>query len=1080
MKQQSAVSHAGSRFPGPSSSLKPQASSLLSLLLSLLVLLVAAAPASAQISISAVSGLESAWATDPALGGAVSQTATITGSFPFPAAMTATLSKAGSPDIVATNVGWVDPATVTATFDFTGADVGWWTDLEVTHSILGSATLTEQFVLVKPPPKLRRLSSWGGPVQEMVVVGNLGYVARGAGLVILDLTDPADMVELGSIDLAGLVHSLAVKDSYALLGIDEPRGMSIVDVSDPGNPTLVRAGIDLGRGFPFEIHLSGDGSAAYLDRGTSFRQAEIPVILDVTDPPSIVDSPTTFPIPGAGNIYTMTVSAGRLYIIDGSPELSIFDISVDPFAPVLLGTADLFSVGGYPTAVAVDGDFAYVTGWAGATVGTTARLTIVNVANPTAPFVNGGFTDLFKPMDVTVSAGIAYVADFTSKGMAVLDVSDPTTPTLLSTFRPGGGGLFPNSTGGGPPTRGVVLSGSTAYALDDGEGVVAVDLANPANPIHLGTWRSPAWPREMARVGDFLLFNDLWRGLNVLDVSDPRHPTLAGFLEGGQYNGRHGGVVAEDGILYSASGFNGIRIFDVSDPANPTPLAVWDPCLQPGVDCQNGIPPSAPYNVVVKDGILVVSIVNFGPSKVLDVSNPASPVLAASFPWGLQESWVISDDFVAYGARDVGCGGAIHDVSDPYSPVDFCPCPNVLCLGTGVALAVEGNRLYHLATNIMGTIQIYELLPDGTDSFLADFPFSVVLGDGLQVRDGLAYAVGAPGGSPPISPRGLSVFDVAQDVPHLIATKPAQSIGALFVDGRYAYAGTPTLIGGAGTGGQGLVIFQTAAAGDADGDFDTDLADYAAYQRCFGGEGIDPPEADCLVFDFDEDDDVDLDDLPALLMAWGQAGIFWASSDPAEFNAYVTAQGLTQTGFEDFEEANVAPGTSFTMRQPLDEFTDNGAFNPGDIAAGLRIESNVSQALGMEPSSPNHTSDSRLLVSGDGHDGSVTKTVRASDGFGEYGSMDLIFDPLADVRAVGLELIEFDPNGNFGVNPVHVMVFDTDNKFVRRFVIGGVDESGSFLGVWSGRPIGRINIWADAGLDGQTEGADNIQMWSTP
>ena len=52
--------------------------------------------------------------------------------------------------------------------------------------------------------------------------------------------------------------------------------------------------------------------------------------------------------------------------------------------------------------------------------------------------------------------------------------------------------------------------------------------------------------------------------------------------------------------------------------------------------------------------------------------------------------------------------------------------------------------------------------------------------------------------------------------------------------------------------------------GDADGDDDVDLHDWGDFQRCFNGANGFAVHRDCLVHDFDEDGDVDLDDYEAL------------------------------------------------------------------------------------------------------------------------------------------------------------------------------------------------------------------------
>ena len=73
---------------------------------------------------------------------------------------------------------------------------------------------------------------------------------------------------------------------------------------------------------------------------------------------------------------------------------------------------------------------------------------------------------------------------------------------------------------------------------------------------------------------------------------------------------------------------------------------------------------------------------------------------------------------------------------------------------------------------------------------------------------------------------------------------------------------------GGGFGGTGTVYFDGCEVvvlnrfdgADADADFDADLYDYAAFQRCFSGDGVTPLKWPCTVFDSDDDNDVDLVD----------------------------------------------------------------------------------------------------------------------------------------------------------------------------------------------------------------------------
>lgn len=61
----------------------------------------------------------------------------------------------------------------------------------------------------------------------------------------------------------------------------------------------------------------------------------------------------------------------------------------------------------------------------------------------------------------------------------------------------------------------------------------------------------------------------------------------------------------------------------------------------------------------------------------------------------------------------------------------------------------------------------------------------------------------------------------------------------------------------------------TTTAGDADGDDDADLLDFARLYGCLQGPNVAPPELSCLAFDEDGDGDVDLGDLPSFHAAYG-------------------------------------------------------------------------------------------------------------------------------------------------------------------------------------------------------------------
>jgi len=82
-------------------------------------------------------------------------------------------------------------------------------------------------------------------VEDVAVSGTRAYVAVGpAGLRVVDVSDPADPVELGAWDSPGYAEGVAVSGSYAYVA-DGPYGLRVVDLSDPAHPTPVAPAVRL-------------------------------------------------------------------------------------------------------------------------------------------------------------------------------------------------------------------------------------------------------------------------------------------------------------------------------------------------------------------------------------------------------------------------------------------------------------------------------------------------------------------------------------------------------------------------------------------------------------------------------------------------------------------------------------------------------------------------------------------------------------------------------------------------------------------------------------------------------------------
>ena len=89
------------------------------------------------------------------------------------------------------------------------------------------------------------LTSYVGVVSDIKISGPLAYLASANALLVLDLHDPANPTFLGACELPSAWNRrLVVADGFAYLSTydsweDNSRGIAVVDVRTPSNPTLV-------------------------------------------------------------------------------------------------------------------------------------------------------------------------------------------------------------------------------------------------------------------------------------------------------------------------------------------------------------------------------------------------------------------------------------------------------------------------------------------------------------------------------------------------------------------------------------------------------------------------------------------------------------------------------------------------------------------------------------------------------------------------------------------------------------------------------------------------------------------------
>ena len=216
------------------------------------------------------------------------------------------------------------------------------------------------------------------------------------------------------------------------------------------------------------------------------------------------------------------------------------------------------------------------------------------------------------------------------------------------------------TTWGSRTVNSVTTSGNTLYVWD---------ISDPANPalsdsvaVDAGTVndvkiRADGTLGVITHAGS----TDGLNGITLLDLADPRHPTIIR-----RFTGSLGGVhnVWVDGSYVYAVGSGQLVIIDISDPSQPQEVALF----------------SAPHDVYVRNGLAFLSHWDAG-LVILDVGNgmaggsPTSPVevgRAQTEGGNTHNAWYWPDSGYVFVGEESGRPGVMHvvDVSDLTNPVE--------------------------------------------------------------------------------------------------------------------------------------------------------------------------------------------------------------------------------------------------------------------------------------------------------------------------------------------------------------------------------------------------------------------------
>jgi hypothetical protein len=414
-----------------------------------------------------------------------------------------------------------------------------------------------------------------------------------------------------------------------------------------------------------------------------------------------------------GSVYAVDVLGTHAYVSQGATLVAL-DIS-NPGNPAPVGRLSLpyfvnhlsvYQGGDGRTYVAVAASI-YV---AGATNGV---LQIVDVTDPTSPLLMSTLTTGGAATDVKVLAGLAYVCDGYN-GLEIYDLTEPTNPQLKGSL--GNLGYCTNI------LLDVSANGVIAYVAEaSGNSVEFVDVSDPTNPVHKGGYvHGIGWEQgicALAKSGNVLYVGPERQAMFVVDVTNLAAPTEISDITN---SGFPAAMFVQGNRLYSITQTS-VSTFDISNPASPARLFVG---LISGY-------PVAPY---VNDGALngnyLFSAGTESGLSILNIANANSPSLAGTYQQACEYSISIyapTSPSVIYSGTNTGVN--IFSSASPSSAQWLAKAATTPAGGGGSGFAQQGNLLFDATTVGMFVLDVTN---PGEPLIKGDF-FNTVLDGGVGI-----------------------------------------------------------------------------------------------------------------------------------------------------------------------------------------------------------------------------------------------------------------------------------------------------------------------------------------------------------
>ncbi len=321
------------------------------------------------------------------------------------------------------------------------------------------------------------------------------------------------------------------------------------------------------------------------------------------------------------NTVTTNNTGGEVQLANGTPNWAV---------PSVAGS---YNITGNVSGLSVY--YATISGTPYAFVGYATGMAIVNVSNPASPTLTGTYTTTAAVNGIYVSGTTAYLATaITTSQFIIVNVSNPASPVIDGSLRVGGAKAANN----------VTVNGTTAYIVSNtatgtNKDFNIINVSNPAAPSVTGGLKIGANNTGVVVSGNYAYISTSTstKQLNVVNIATPTNPTSSTTVNLGA-NGT--GIVLSGSDIYISTDNNAatgeLRIYSISTPGSPTSVGDYE--VGGNV---NRLAISGNY-VQLVTGVASKQLIN------VNVTTPSTPTLASNVTLSATANAVFTSGFYAY------------------------------------------------------------------------------------------------------------------------------------------------------------------------------------------------------------------------------------------------------------------------------------------------------------------------------------------------------------------------------------------------------------------------------------------------